>query len=325
MRLAQSIRNVRGVIDHLEVYPGVRSDRPLLIALELRLREDPVAEQSEVNLHVDAGHVTAVGEVDSPAEEKATLAVIRSTPGVASVTDRIEIESSDQRPCKDIEADIRFRYRRDPKVGARLIDIFCFDNHVHLSGSIGTQVERERAEKLAKVPGVFAVQSTRLKVVPWAKDSMQRTVVPAIKPDVLESTAKEMLEIDPRIRASDIAVTATQNGTLILDGNVHTVIEKRVAEKNAKNVVGVGTIRNEIEVIPPVTTTASQVKQELMQVLLGKRGEPSLSTDEVQVVVKNGVATIHGEAEDYFVRRNLERQIAEIPGITSIKNELTVE
>jgi osmotically-inducible protein OsmY len=131
------------------------------------------------------------------------------------------------------------------------------------------------------------------------------------------------LSWDPDIDSADIAV-AVKDQVVALTGFVRSFSQKWQAERDAKRVLGVSGIANDIEVRLPS---------------VNQRPDPDIARDAVTAlkfqlpfwhehitpVVKNGWVTLEGDAEWYFQRERAETAVRHVRGVTGVSNMITVK
>ncbi len=138
----------------------------------------------------------------------------------------------------------------------------------------------------------------------------------------IKRDVEDELRWDPDINATDIAVAVT-DGVVTLAGFVRSYGQKQQAEDDAKRVVGVVGVANDIEVKLPI---------------VGRRPDPEIARDVVaalnrdlpyasehlKVVVQQGVVTLEGPVEWHFQRERAASTARRIRGVKSIINQIVV-
>jgi hyperosmotically inducible protein len=123
----------------------------------------------------------------------------------------------------------------------------------------------------------------------------------------------------------DISIDV-ENRAVTLTGRVTMPFKKNEIEAKVKQVDGLRSLTNRIEVLP-VSIYDSELRQRLALAIYGNpafRHYASMVTPPIHIVVENGRVTLTG-----FVFSNVEKMLAaslaQIPGVMSVKNELKTD
>lgn len=135
---------------------------------------DDAIKASQIDVTTNEGVVTLTGNVDSEATKNRAIELARATKGVVKVIDRLsarEVSGSGDAPDTDrtigeaitdsgITMSVKSRLLDDPQVKGLRIDVDTRDGVVYLTGSVGSDVERQKAVQISKdTKGVRDVQS----------------------------------------------------------------------------------------------------------------------------------------------------------------------
>jgi hyperosmotically inducible protein len=139
----------------------------------------------------------------------------------------------------------------------------------------------------------------------------------------LTAKTKIALYSDDRVSGSSINVD-TQNGTVVLRGKVGSADEKRVAEEVTRSIDGVGTVKNELQVVSPserkmVNAKDSDLKDSVQRQI---KQDTRLKESDIEVRVDAGVVTLMGDVKDIGARARASEVARSVPGVRSVKNEL---
>jgi osmotically-inducible protein OsmY len=169
LRLAAAVDGVTGVVDRLHVKPAQqRSDgeiRDALSALllgeiELRdcamrlvgrgraetLRDVPAQRAGAIDLAIEEGVVTLEGTVISLSHKRLIGVLAWWTPGVRDVVNSLDVAPAEEDNDGEVIDALGLVYEIDPVVRHDQITVNCHDGVVKLSGAVGTEEERRRAE-----------------------------------------------------------------------------------------------------------------------------------------------------------------------------------
>ena len=123
----------------------------------------------------------------------------------------------------------------------------------------------------------------------------------------------------------DISIEV-DNRAVTLTGRVTMPFKKNDIEARVRNIDGVRSMASRIEVLP-VSITDSDLRQRLALAIYGNpafRHYASMVTPPIHIVVENGRVTLTG-AVFSNVEKVLAASLAQLPGVMSVKNELTTD
>jgi hyperosmotically inducible protein len=123
----------------------------------------------------------------------------------------------------------------------------------------------------------------------------------------------------------DISI-GIDNRAVTLTGRVTMPFKKNDIETKVKNVDGVRSVTNRVEVLP-VSIYDSELRQRLALAIYGNpafRHYASMVTPPIHIIVENGYVTLTGAVLSN-VERVLAASLAQIPGVMSVKNELKTD
>jgi osmotically-inducible protein OsmY len=131
------------------------------------------------------------------------------------------------------------------------------------------------------------------------------------------------LEWDPDIDATEIAVSA-KDGAVTLTGFVPTYSQKVQAEDDAKRVVGVSAVANDIDVrlLAVDQRPDPEVAHDCVEML---KGALPYSYDKIKVLVTDARVTLEGEVHWNFQRERAEAAVRRVRGIADVSNLIVVQ
>jgi osmotically-inducible protein OsmY len=136
----------------------------------------------------------------------------------------------------------------------------------------------------------------------------------------ITSWVKRALRDDPRVFAGDIHV-ATRSGVVKLSGRVWNLAESRYANLEAKKIRGVRAVIDEIQVAP-MSRADDQIRRDIEQRL---KADAVLASEDIQVAVKDGVATLTGTVDSYTKKQVAETDATEVLGLQRLDNKIHTE
>ena len=138
-----------------------------------------------------------------------------------------------------------------------------------------------------------------------------------IKDDVVEE-----LRWDPQISDPDAIGVAVSDGAVTLTGTVPSYAEKLSAARAAERVYGVKAVANDLKVkLPGSSRDDSDIARAIAHVL---QWNVQIPEGRVQARVENGWVTLDGEVDHEFQRREVERMVRQVRGVTGVLDNITV-
>ncbi len=320
VQIARATRGVVAVVDRIQVPPSPRSDPQIQAAVEASLRNAADLQSTEFEVNVQDGQVRLGGEVESYPEQQAAAAAAKSTIGVLSVDNRIQVRFAEKRADSDILADITRRFDFDARLDADHIEVDVANGKVDLGGNVSSDAQRYRAWQKAWVAGVKKVDDSGLEVAPLQGDRMQREGADVTWPSdaELERALKTAFDGDHRIRPAVPEITV-KNGVVTLRGVVTSLQAKRAAADTASNGVGVSDVRNYLKV-EPLAIYADIDLAKRVEAALNR--DPYLSGYDIEVTAHRGKVKLFGEVNSRFDRNEAERVASRLAGPIEISNFL---
>ena len=163
-RAAKRVQGVRAVANDLEVRARhERNDADIAqdTVEALRLRSGaPNAVQAAVH----GGHVTLTGPVEWLFQKEAAERAVRHVRGVRGVRNHIAV--AERSPVKDVQRQIARALHRHADVDADRVSVEVQGHVATLSGTVGTWLQREAAERAAGQAAGISTVDNRLVVVP---------------------------------------------------------------------------------------------------------------------------------------------------------------
>ncbi|MBD3287862.1 BON domain-containing protein, partial [candidate division KSB1 bacterium] len=317
--VVKGVSGVIGVVNQINIeYATIRPDDELKAEIKNRLQNDVRVEDAYIEVDVDDGNVELTGYVGS-AIEKVRAIEDSWVSGVMSVNaNKIEIDYSMRNEMKrnryipdsdeDIKEAVENALKYDIRVHPTIPKVEVNNGVVILKGIVDHIKVKQAAEQDAlNTVGVWRVKN-HLKVRPdleVADKEISKKIREAIKSDIY-------------IEQYDVAIF-TRNGIVHIGGTVGSPFVADRVEKLASDVEGVVAIKNNLntESIPQ-----DKVDWELMQDIKDELyWNPTIDSDNIDVEVINGVATLVGEVDSWY-ERNLAPIEAYQAGAIEVKNHL---
>ena len=316
---ASKIRGVREVLNELTVAPSPLSDADIVYAVRRRiLNNDTIVSQGIVVTSVD-GNVTIKGEVAnwSEAEEAALLA--SAVGGVKNVKNELVTRYTATRSDQEIKNDAVAALHRDVYLTGFPITVAVKDGVVSLTGSVGNAYQKRRAAQAARWVSHVAFVKNELVVKPEEKGELRERAV-YVSDDALEKAIQEELAEDIRVDASEIEARAS-DGEVTLEGSVTNHAQKRIAEQDARDVVGVAWVTNNLFVKtdqPEDWTIRDDVDFNL-------ETDSALAPFDLESRVKDGVVTLTGRVHDWSEKSHATDVAGRVRAVREVVNEIRVQ
>jgi osmotically-inducible protein OsmY len=131
------------------------------------------------------------------------------------------------------------------------------------------------------------------------------------------------LKWDPDIDPTDIGV-AVKSGVVTLTGFARSYSQKYQAERDAKRVLGVRGLANDIAVRLPADSQRPdpEIARDAVEAL---KAELPYSSANMKVVVKDGWLSLEGSAEWNYQRTRAEEAVRRVKGIKGVSNLIVLK
>jgi osmotically-inducible protein OsmY len=270
---------------------------------------------------VKNGMVTLNGTVQSWQEKQLCAYVAKGVKGVRSLSNNLDIEDTTERGDAEIKLEVEEAIANDIRLYEKLIDVRVKDGVVGLSGTVGSLNEKQLAVSYAWTPGVKSVSTSALDINDWATNPRLRTeAYPSRTDKEIKSAIEDAFFYDPRVYEFNTKVTV-DNGVAILSGKVDNLKAKRAAENDARNVVGVTFVRNNIRVKPDYIPENQSLEALIASSITL---DPELEFYEIDVSAVSGKVYLEGEVDSWYEKYKAEDVASRVNGVTSIVNNLDV-
>jgi hyperosmotically inducible protein len=142
----------------------------------------------------------------------------------------------------------------------------------------------------------------------------------------LTAKTKIALFADARVKGSEINVETTQ-GLVMIRGKVDSDAAKQAAEDIAKKLDGVKSVKNGLQVIAPSKREATDDKDEAITTRVNDQiaKDSSLKKAGIHAQTNAGVVSLSGEVQDFMTSAQASWTAWQVPGVKSVKNDLTVK
>jgi osmotically-inducible protein OsmY len=322
VRVARSVKGVRGVVDRISVKPAPRSDEEILKDVDQALLMNPATDSFEISVDVEDAAVTLSGNVGSWQEKRLAETVAKQVAGVAELRNNLTVDVVEVRSDLEIAQEIRELLRWDARVDDAMINVEVEEGNVTLSGVAGSALEKSRARRKSWVRGVRSVDATGVEVESWARDKrLREDKYTSVTDEEIREAVEDAFLYDPRVSLLNPEVEVS-NGIVTLSGTVEDLWAKQAAAEDARNVVGVFRVKNHLKVRPAIPIEDDEIRQNVENSLLL---DPYLDRFEIETAVINGQVYLWGDVESTFQRSRAEYLTAQVPGVIDVQNRLVVQ
>ena len=318
-RQASKIRGVREVVNELTVAPSPLSDADIVYAVRRRILNNATIVSQRIAVTSVDGNVTIQGEVAnwSEAEEAALLA--SAVAGVKNVKNELATRYTATRSDQEIENDAVAALRRDVYLTGFPITVGVEDGVVSLTGSVGNPYQKRRAAQAARWVSHVTSVANELVVRPEEKGELRERVV-YVSDDALEKAIAEELAEDIRLDASEIEIRASA-GEVTLEGSVINLAQKRIAEQDARDVVGVAWVTNGLSV-------KSDPREDWIirdDVDFNLETDSTLAPYDLESRVEDGVVTLTGRVRDWSEKSHATGVAGRVRAAREVVDEIRVQ
>jgi len=202
------------------------------------------------------------------------------------------------------------------------IKIQSRDGAVTLTGIVSENFHKSLAqETVAGLPGVNSVDN-RLEV---------KGAPPTANSDAwLRDKVKVALLFHRNVSAGTTEVDVT-DGIVTLRGEAANQSQKELSTEYARDVEGIKDVKNEMSVSKSLKKTPRTVGEKIddasisAQVNMTLLNHRSTSVLNTSVKTKRGVVTVGGKARNAAEKELVTKLVADINGVKSVKNQMTIE
>lgn len=202
------------------------------------LEFEPSLDAASIGVAVDDGVVTLTGHVGTYREKVKAEDLAMGLRGVKAIAQEIEVRPPGVHPTADDEVARRILdvLRWNTSLPGDAVKVKVQTGWVTLSGSVEWNYQRDAAANAVRdMAGVKGVTNAIL-ITPKASPSDIR--------DRIEKALKRQVELDTLGIRVDVS-----NGSVTLEGKVHSLAERRVAEQAVWAAPGVREVRDRLSVV----------------------------------------------------------------------------
>ena len=224
LRVTQTIKGVRSVIDQVTVEPIVRTDDQITKDVVTALKDDPATRAATVSATTKTGSVTLTGTVDSWQLKNLSDQIASEVPGIKVLENSILVHYKMDRPDDEIATDVKSRLANDLWLDGNVITATVTSHNVHLKGVVGSVAQEWRAISDAWVAGTYSVDEAGI-VIDWAAQNDQRRLTddPVRSDAQVTQAIGDAFKFDARLKVF-VPQVKVSDGAVVLTGTVDTEI-----------------------------------------------------------------------------------------------------
>jgi osmotically-inducible protein OsmY len=316
---AQKISGVKGVINEIIVFAPYQSDTDIEQNLKRGFLSSADIPLRSVKVKVKDGQVSLSGQVESFAEKKEAELIATELRGVRSVDNKLVVANRLTRSDGQIRQDVIDALGRDVYLLNLLIDAQVHNGVVTLTGNVDTPYQKERAaEDSLSVANVEEVKNYLTIGIPEAVEVHQKAPMPT--DSALEKSVRAELYQDLRVMDPFGIDVKAVSGQVTLSGTVPSYYQKRLAGRDAYEVVGVVKVTNLISV-DTVWREDDKIRDDIKFAL---DTDTILSGLDIQVRVKNGTVTLDGNVNTLHEKEEAAEAASRILGVRDVINDIHI-
>ena len=175
---------------------------------------------------------------------------------------------------------------------------------------------------LAVAPYTAGAQSKMEQTKDKAKSTTQEAKT-MVSDSWITSKTKIALFADERVKGTQVSVD-TMKGVVHLRGKVDSNEAKQAAAEVAKGVEHAKSVKNDLQVVPPAARKAVDASDKDIDKAVEARLAKDAQLKKVDMRTHGGVVTLTGEVSSITAAAKASEMARHVPGVKSVKNELTV-
>lgn len=316
---AKKIGGVRGVINKLIVFVQPRSDTDIRQDLLRGFLNSADLELRDIAVKVADGRVTLTGQVESWSQRDEAELIATELRGVMYVDNEVKVVEKENRTDEEIRKDVIYTLGRDVYLTGILIDVQVKDGVVTLTGKLATPYQKERAtDDCLFVENVKDVKD--YTEIGAQEDMRVRRKAPLPSNNELAKSVRDELYQDLRVADPFHIDVEAIDGHVILRGTVGSHYQKRLAARDAQDVVGVVWVTNLLS----VGTEWREDQTVRDDIRFALDADSTLSGLNIVIRVKDGIVTLYGDVNTFYEKEHAADVASRVLGVRDVINNIRV-
>jgi osmotically-inducible protein OsmY len=269
-----------------------RPDYELEFVVASTLSNDPAVARERVAARSESGVVYLSGVVDAEGARRIAEEDVLGVPGVRGVVNNLVVHAQ-ERQDEGVAATATRLLQDDPWLDDSRVQAVAERATVRLTGYVGSPQEWVRAKADAALASpVAAVDAAGLRIDRWVDDGTLRGRAVPQRPDGdIGQSVLDAYVADPRVHPF-VPTVEVHDGAIILTGVAPNAEAARAAEDDARNVVGVSSVHDDVKVAPTLHAESDGAVREEVERAIGQ--DPRLGREGIRVDVKGGRVFLSG-------------------------------
>lgn len=316
---AQKINGVVRVNNNLVVAVPYRSEEDIVMEIQQRLSDSRVMTSPGIKVRIRDGVAILTGVVASWTERQEAELQVSEVRGVRGLRNELTIVAGSQRLDDEIKREAISILLRDMYLSGLPIALSVKQGVVTLEGEVGNAFQKERADRTLR--SVLNVKGVENKLtVQWWQEKGARRPIPTPSDSELLTAVRQAVYQDLRIESTRITVQASQ-GLATLHGSVPAYYQSKIAEQNAREVIGVAWVSNRLSVNAAMRSDVA-IQADVRLTINANEG---LKSQDLRITVRSGVLTLSGTVNTLYEKTHIVDAFLHIRGIRDVVNNIAVK
>ena len=350
--LARTVAGIKQVRNDIQVTgeetkePKKLSDRQMKNELEDKFDADSQLKDLDLDVEVKDGKATVSGIVPTDQTKRKIDMLARTVSGLTAVDNKATVQGArtgadkkvmededmkapegrpEEKPQKErsdsgMGVELKTKFFADSQLSGWDVNIDVKNGVITMTGTVPNEQHKRKADMLAKTIAGQRGINNELQVTDEQVEEEKRS------DRAIGAETKAKLFADSELSGWRINVD-TQDGIVMMQGEVESEMLKRKATALAQTVAGVREVKNQITVKEKSERTAHDGEHSEMSKKLEKKfsTEPKMRGSDIHVEEKEGIVVLFGTVRSDEQKQMAERMASDLEGVREVKNNLQVK
>lgn len=320
--LAERIRGVESVVDEIEIV-GDRRDNPELKKDVLAaFQADPNTHELHVDVAAADGTVTLSGTVPSFGLKMLAGDAAMGTKGVMELKNDLLVDSKKRPTDTELQKEIRELYRFAALLDDVHLEVVVKDATVVLNGTVTSSFQKSYAEDLAWRAGAKDVDLRGVDVN-WRHTNplLRSQRYENATDDEIRTAVERAFQHDPRVLSFDLKIQVN-HGEVTLTGEVSHFAAHEAAERDARQTIGVRSVKNNLQTRWPDQRPTDQQIADFTRQALAR--DPYVEKHNIVVECEDAHASLYGYVDTEFEKEHAVWTTSCQKGVVHVNDNLAV-